>query len=137
MKRLVLLFLPCLLLWASASFASTPANPADYTIAIHVSSSRTISQCVEFVSNSYCYPLLVLNVTIDNTKLELKGTIENASKQTKFYGGDGYLALGDYKAKLTPNKTKSPDVAYFVMKSYEMILPDGRLAQFQVTGQSD
>lgn len=134
MKRLALILLPC---FFTTVFASTPPNPADYTVAVHVSSSRTTWVCLQAGSTPECRSLLVLNATIDGTKFELEGTIENNSKEAKFMTYDGFLALGDYKARQLPNKFKDPAVPYFVIRLYELLLPDGRLAQFQVTGQSE
>lgn len=137
MKSFALHLLPCFLLCTSASFASKPPNPADYTVNVQVSSSRTVWQCTQRGPTPQCASQLVLNATIDSAKFELEGGIENHSGETRFESYDGFLALGNYKAMLLPNKLKDPKVSHFVMKSYELLMPDGRLAKFQVTGQSE
>jgi hypothetical protein len=137
MKSFALRHLPCFLLCATASFASTPPNPADYNVNLHVTSSRTVWRCTQRGATPQCASQLVLNATIDGANFELEGGIENHSGETRFESYDGFLAPGDYKAMPLSNKLKEPKVSHFVMKSYELLMPDGRLAKFQVTGQSE
>jgi hypothetical protein len=137
MKHFALHLVPCILLWTTVSFASKRPTPVDYTVNVHVSSSRTTWLCSERGVTPDCRPILVLNATIDGVKSELQGGIEPNSKAAKFDTDDGFLALGDYKAMLVPSKLKRADVPYFVMKIYELLMPDGRLANFQVAGQSE
>ncbi len=145
MKRLALLFLmPCLLLCSKTLLAATPPNPADYTVNIHVTSSRVEQTCTQPGSAVSCAAVLRLNATIDGQKYEMQGGIQSgrvgsnqAGATRNFSLGRGFLALGDYKARLLPANAKDPDVPYYVIKNYEILLPDGRLAGFQVIGQTE
>jgi len=146
MKRLAVFFLlPCLLLCSASLFASTAPNPAEYTVNIHVTSSRVEQTCTEFGSAVGCNPVLALNATVDGKQYQLQGNIQNksvasdpaGSKHENFLLGRGFLALGDYKAKLMPVNPRDPNVPYYVIKNYEILLADGRLAEFQVIGQTE
>lgn len=89
--------------------------------------------------------MLFVDAVIDGQKYKLEGTIQSnhvasdpaGSKRENFSLGKGFLALGDYKAKLLPVNAKDPNVAYYVIKNYELIFPDGRVAEFQVIGQTE
>lgn len=142
MRRLSLFFfLPCLLLCSPSLFASTAPNPADYMVNIHVTASR-VETDQQIGGGVFCY---LLNATIDGVKYQLQGNIQNhhegsnpaGLKQVNFLLGKGFLSLGDYKAKLMPADPKNASYPYYVIKNYEILLPDGRLAEFQVIGQTE
>jgi hypothetical protein len=134
--------LPCLLLCSASLFASTAPSPADYTVDVHVTASR-----VELVCNAAtpsCSSVLFVDAVIDGQKYQLEVNIQSGhagsdpagSKRENFSLGKGFLALGDYKAKLRPGDAKDPNVPYYVIKNYEILFADGRLAEFQVIGQT-
>ncbi len=87
--------------------ASAPRNPADYTIKIHVTASRTTPSG------------LVIYAVID-------------SKPVQLLEGQGDLLLpGDYPAKLKAAGSKAP--SYRVDRHYEMLLPDGNVSSLHQT----
>jgi hypothetical protein len=106
------LTLPILLLLATISWASDP-KPADYSITIHVSATRTASVGIGVQD---------LDVIIDAKKYELMS--DRVIGQL--------LALGDYKAKLVEDSHKTTYDSYQV---YEFLFPDGKTRKFQVVGQ--
>jgi hypothetical protein len=146
MRRLSLFFfLPCFLLCSPSLFASTAPNPADYMVNIHVTASRVEQICQGFGAGISSDAVLLLNATIDGVKYQLQGNIQNhheasnpaGLKQVNFLLGKGFLSLGDYKAKLMPADPKNASYPYYVIKNYEILLQDGRLAEFQVIGQTE
>jgi hypothetical protein len=106
------LTLAILLLLPTFAHASDP-KPADYTITIHVSATRTASVGIGVQD---------LDVIIDAKKYELNS--DRAVGQL--------LALGDYKAKLFEDSHKTTYDSYQV---YEFLFPDGKTRKFQVVGQ--
>jgi hypothetical protein len=121
MKKTVLL-IPLLL--ATCSWAAT--NPDDYSIDVHVTSSRW------FMEPSTIGPRArqKLDVIIDGKKYELEafafpGNIE---------AGVTLLALGDYKAKLIQGQHKT---TYEASQTYEFLLPDKKTRKFIVVGLTE
>jgi hypothetical protein len=108
---LALLFLFSTLAWSAAD-----ANPADYTISVHVSSSRIDIR----------YPSeLRLSVVIEGKKYDLLGSVDSVNT---------LLALGDYKAKLVKDEHKT---TYLSRRVYEFIFPDKKIRKFTVVGQTE
>ena len=109
---------------AMALAEKQPANAADYTIAVHVQSSRLVEFCGD-VSNgsSLCNWEQFLSVVIDGNKYEL---------QSAKFGMD-LLRLGDYKAKITKDETTH---AYEYNRTYEFLFPDGQTRQYLVVGET-
>jgi len=100
--------LALLLLTPSALFAATKSNPADYNLTVHV-------QC-SFERE----PNERLVVTVNGKQLELTGV-----------GASLPLALGDYKARL---EEKPSGKSYEINQVYELLFPDGKVREFEVTG---
>jgi hypothetical protein len=96
------------------AWAGTEPNPADYTINVHVTSSRMM---LEGEANAFSQKL---NVTINDKKYELRSSGVNA-----------LLALGDYKAKLVRNDHRT---AYDSYQVYEFLFPDNKTRRFEVVG---
>lgn len=100
-------------------------KPTDYTITVHVQSTRSVLECA---GRPVCITALYLNVVIDGKKYKL---------ETDDY--DYLLRLGDYKAKLLPDDSsanRNPPAAYEYRQKYEFLFPDGRTRKFSVVGES-
>jgi hypothetical protein len=110
------LILTILLLLPALAWAADP-NPADYTISVHVASTRMLLE-----GNPPIYAQQ-LNVIINGKKYVLECTAVNS-----------LLALGDYKAKLVKDDHKSP---YDSKQVYEFLFPDSKTRKFLVVGQSE
>ncbi len=106
-----------LLLSTFASAASNP-NPAEYSVNVHVSSSRMIRE-----GGSMAFTQLLV-VTIDGKKYELESG----------YPANALLALGDYKAKLVKDEHRGDHDTYRV---YEFLFSDNRTRRFIVVGQTE
>jgi len=111
MKKLLTVVL---ILLSAAAWAGTEPNPADYSINVHVSSSRMV---LEGEANAFSQKL---SVTINEKKYELRCPGVNA-----------LLALGDYKAKLVRNDHRT---AYDSYQVYEFLFPDNKTRKFEVVG---
>jgi hypothetical protein len=108
-----------LLLPLSLAYAEKTTNPADYTINVHVQSSR-LAECGKdnFFSCGY------LDVVSDGKKFELK----------QFKSTQELLRVGDYKAKIDREDTKK---SFVDSRSYDLLLPDGSALRFDVVGESE
>jgi hypothetical protein len=113
-----------MLLFATFSWAAP--NPDEYSINVHVSSSRWVVEPTVVTTPQACQKL---DVIIDGKKYEL---------ETFSYGnlvaGVPLLALGDYKAKLVRDQHK---VTYESSQIYEFMFPDKKTMKFTVVGQSE
>jgi len=108
-----------LLLLSSAFAAAAPnPNPAEYTINVHVSTSRLIIGGVA--------PGLFqqLSVVISGKKYELESQA----------AVNALLAVGDYKAKLVKDEHRE---AYDSYQVYEFLFPDQKTRKFIVVGQTE
>lgn len=117
----ILLMVP-VLAWAKP-------KPADYTLTVHVQSSRMVLACDMFLDHVGCGKSLHLNVVIDGKKYELDAG-----------DYDYLLRLGDYKAKLLPDDSsdgENPPAAYEYRRKYEFLFPDGKTRKFSVVGESE
>ena len=101
-----------LLLFSTLAWAGSASNPSDYTLNVHVSSSRVTDR------NS-----LRLTVTVDGKKLELSSVV-----------GPILLVLGDYKAKLTRDDHKNTYDSYQV---HEFRFPDGKTRKYYLVGVTE
>jgi hypothetical protein len=106
--------LAILLLISALAWAGGDPNPADYTINVHVSSSRVDIK----------YGTQGLNVVIDGKKYELRSELVI----------NRVLALGDYKAKLVQDQHKT---TYDSLHVYEFLFPDKKTRKFEVVGQTE
>jgi hypothetical protein len=102
------------LLASALSWAGTDPNPAEYSINVHVSSSRMVIEEHNLTQK--------LSVVIDGKKYELK---ESGHV-------NALLALGDYKAKLFADQHRT---AYDSFQTYEFLFPDKKTRKFDVVGQ--
>ena len=109
-----------ILLLSAFAWAGSDPIPAEYTINIHVNSSRIFTIC----GNSNCNVQQQLNVVIDGRKYELESYIHN----------DAVLALGDYKAKLVKDEHKT---TYESSQTYEFLFSDKKVRKFRVVGQTE
>jgi hypothetical protein len=117
-KKITVAVLPLLLsayAWGGSKPNPTEPNPADYTIAVHVSACHL----------SFAPPSVFqdLDVVINGNKYELQAM-----------SGDGVLALGDYKAKLVQDLHKT---AYESSQTYEFLFPDMKVRKFSAIGQTE
>ncbi len=115
MKKLALVVL---LLFSVLAWAGGELNPADYTINVHVSSSRMVQEGKASYDNQW------LNATIDGKKYELKSYLAMFT----------LLALGDYKAKLVKDDHRTTYDSYRV---YEFLFPDNKTRKFVVVGTTE
>ncbi len=117
MKRIAL---ATLLLAQVLAWAAKPApNPADYTITVHVQSSR--------LTKGILRPVLWaqhLTVSIDGKKYELEGG----------YNLEDVVRVGDYKAKIAKDETKQ---AYEYRREYEFLFADGITREYYVVGEGE
>ncbi|MGD0096344.1 MAG: hypothetical protein ABSB60_07610 [Terracidiphilus sp.] len=106
------------------ALAEKPApKPADYTIVIHVQSSRMAPDC-RVGGNGFCGWYLSLNVLIDGKKYELANS--GASFEL--------LRVGDYKARIVKEDTMK---LYEISRTYEFLFADGSTRDFFVAGESE
>lgn len=112
MKKLALTML---LMLSSIAWAAGDPNPADYTVNVHVSSSKMVVEANSVVVDQE------LEVLINGRKYELRASGPNA-----------LLALGDYKAKLVRDDHRTPYDSYQV---YEFLFADKKTRKFEVVGQ--
>jgi len=119
-----------LLLVPTLTWAEKPAaNPADYTVSVHVQSSRLITQCGMVSGGSnLCFQGQQFQVLIDGKKFELQGNFGFGKKAPKL------LRVGDYKAKVVKEDTS---LAYEYSRTYEFLFPDGKTAQYLVTYETE
>ncbi len=103
------------------------ANPADFTIDVHVQSSRTMARCNSATPYAgSCGEYQQLSVIIDGKEYELEGNY----MPRKAY----VLHVGDYKAKVLKEDTS---LSYGDRRTYQFIFPDGQTAEYLLTGESD
>jgi hypothetical protein len=107
-----------LLLFSALAWAASDSNPADYTVNVHVSSSRMV-----YIGNSIARQQ-DLDVVIDGKKCELES----------ISGINSLLALGDYKAKLVQDQHST---AYDSFQVYEFLFSDKKTRKFRVVGQTE
>jgi hypothetical protein len=94
-----------------ATLAPAAPAPDEYSINVHVTSSYLLNG------------LQGMDVVINAKKYQLNGIFKN-----------GFLALGDYKAKLVKDEHKT---AYSWAQEYEFLFPDNKTAKFEVVGMSE
>lgn len=109
MKRIALALLLICSAWA---WAGTEPNPADYTVNVHVGSSRWNG-----------HDPLRLKVAINGKKYELQAADFESP----------LLAPGDYKARTVAVKVKDAH-PYDVYGSYEFLFPDMKTRRFNLIG---
>jgi hypothetical protein len=103
------------LLFSTVAWAADP-NAAEYSINVHVSSSRMVWEGSPALSQK-------LDVMIEGKRYELFASNINA-----------LLALGDYKAKLVRDEHRT---AYDSFQVYEFLFPDKKTRKFTVVGQTE
>jgi hypothetical protein len=110
----LLLFAPAI----SWAVKEKPApNPADYSIAVHVQSSRLArSQLLGGIT------VQRLTASIDGKKYEL---------EERRFSYD-VLHVGDYNARIIKDQTQQ---AYEYQRTYEFLFPDGQIRQYSVVGE--
>ena len=121
MKKTVLLALLLL-----STFCWAQPNPDQYSINVHVSSSRWFNASDGTNSRA----LQSLSVTIGGKKYEL----EYFSRRSTIEGGAAVLAPGDYKAKLVKDEHMT---AYESTQVYEFLFPDKKTRKFIVVGETE
>jgi hypothetical protein len=109
-----------------ATFSWAAPNPDEYSINIHVRSSRWVMEQT-LTSPEACQKLYVI---IDGKKYELEASTFKGNLEA----GVTILALGDYKAKLVRDQHKS---TYESSQAYEFLLPDKKTKKFAVVGQTE
>jgi archaellum component FlaG (FlaF/FlaG flagellin family) len=126
MKRLLLtgaLLLAVPALFTTGAWGETKkANPADYTVKVHVSAAQYVATDGLFE---------ILTVVIDGKHYQLQGA---TSSSKAFMHGNGLLNPGDYSAKLTVDTHKT---AYESIQMYELLMPDGTTRPFSVIFQGE
>jgi hypothetical protein len=105
------------LLFVASAWAGGP-RPAEFNVAVHVSSSRLISQAGAIGRAQF------LDVTIDGKKYELESG----------FGFNSLLVVGDYKARLVKEEHPS---AYDTLQVYEFLFPDSKTRKFELVGASE
>jgi hypothetical protein len=121
MKKIFILF-AFLLLSPNLARAEKPKpNSADYTIDIHVQSSRLVMECGGGVG---CRLMSHLNVVINGKKLELSAGLSR----------EDLLRVGDYKAKIAKDETTR---TYEYLRTYEFLFADGQTRLYSVVGETE
>jgi len=100
-----------ILFFTTWAWAGGGSKPAEYTVNVHVSSSKMDAHGKQ-----------VLKVVIDGKKYELRSDLPIGR----------LLALGDYKAKHVTNRSAE----YESLQSYEFLFPD-KTRQYEVVGQTE
>jgi hypothetical protein len=106
-----------LLSFTAFAWAGSNPNPVEYTITVHVSASRMVSE-----RNNNLY-VQKLDVVINGKKYELESE-----------GVGMLLALGEYKAALIKDEHKG---AYDSYQVYEFLFSDQKTRNFTVVGQTE
>lgn len=123
MRNLILAII--LLAPAFVAAQKTQPDPADYTITVHVQSSRLAMISGDVTNGTSFYQWMQrLEVVIDGKKYELSGSVN--PRESKL------LRLGDYKARIFREDTKR---AYEYSRSYQFLFPDGRTRVYGVVGE--
>jgi hypothetical protein len=122
MKKLALILVTLMpfLGWAERSKSPPKTDPAEYTVQVHVQSSKLVDVC----RGGECSWVQHLFVVIDGKKYELS---ENATRTD-------LMRIGDYQAKILDNETERP---YEYQRIYEIRLPDGWTRKYFVVGESE
>jgi hypothetical protein len=108
------LALAVLLLVSASAWAGTEPNAADYTINVHVNSSRLTDGDGSWIR---------LSVIMDGKKYELQGVPTRAM-----------LAPGDYKARRVKDEHKT---TYDSLRVYEFLFPDMKTRQYYLVGVAE
>jgi hypothetical protein len=109
-------------------------KPEEYTVAVHVQSSRLITICYELevaiAGRIHCDKKQHLDVLINGAKFEmLSGDYP-----------DFALKIGDYKAKLLPDdfgEGENQPKSYEYHQKYEFLFPDGKTRKYVVVGATE
>jgi hypothetical protein len=125
MKKVILVFL---ILVSTTVWAEKPKpNPSDFAVNIHVQSSRLKVECGDVTSGtSVCYWYQYLSAMVDGKKVELRGNM--------MVRNEYLLKLGDYKAKILKEEDTR---VYGYQRTYQMLFPDGAVAEYLVVGESE
>ena len=120
------------LLLLSPGLAMGKVTASDYSVPVHVRSSRLVTICHDVLGHAFCGTKQSLEVAIDGKKYEL------LSKDD----ADGALRTGDYKARVLVDDSQAaadPVPAYIISytNAYEFLFPDGRKQKFSVIGESE
>ena len=114
MKKLalILIFLQATILYAAKPL---PVNPADFTITVHVTTSRFSISYKDWWGQQ-------LDTLIDGQHIELIAI-----------GQRGVLAPGDYKARLvTADRIPKHPNGYDIFRIYRLLLPDGTTRDYDL-----
>jgi hypothetical protein len=111
----------------AARAADNKADPAQYTVAVHVSGSAYAYT----IPNNSNLQFEVITATIDGKHYQLQGPTSSAKV---FTHGNGLLNPGDYHAKLTEDKHNT---SYESLEQFEILFPDGTTRKFNVVAQSE
>jgi hypothetical protein len=118
-----------LILLSSVSMFAQEAkpNPDDYTINVHVRSSRLANSCggVSFGSST-CSSNQRLKVEIDGKTYDL--TSQDLGAHVAL------LRTGNYKARMLKDDTKR---GYEYNRTYELLFSDGGTRKYRVTGEQE
>lgn len=110
------------------SFSWAGSDTDEYSINVHVSSSRWVMEPAMLIGPQ---PVLRLSVIIDGRKFELEAP---ETLKANLQAGVTLLALGDYKARLVRDIHKP---AYESSQAYEFQFSDKKTRAFMVVGQSE
>jgi hypothetical protein len=94
-------------------------NPADYSLTLHVESSRLYDLCAPT-----CVWVQHLFIPMDGKKYELTDTVPRHD----------LLRLGNYKARISKDEQGS---SYEYDREYEILLPGGDVRRYIVIGESE
>lgn len=125
MKNVMKKVIFAIFLIAPALTLAQKPDPAGYTIAVHVRSSRLVEICSTVTGGSnICGWQQQLSVTIGGKKYELQsGAFVKA-----------LLRVGDYKAKISEDKSQR---AYENARTYEFLFPDGLTRKYFLVGEKE
>jgi hypothetical protein len=102
------------------AFSEKPGDSADYTVGVHVQSSRIITVCMA----QGCIAEQHLIVLIDAKKFDLKALGHQMN----------LIRVGNYKVKIVKDETPAP---YEYRRVYQILFPDGKASSFEVVGEGD
>ncbi len=117
------------MLLSSASLIAQEAkpNPDDYTVNVHVQSSRLVTECGGVTSGSNtCAAYQELKVEIDGKRYEL-----NAQAM---YRDPAVLKTGNYKGRSVKEDTKRD---YEYTRTYELLFSDVSTRKYYILGERE
>ena len=120
-----------------SAFAATIALAPFALTARHAAAAPTLASQTAPASTNAQFPLIV-HVTasfwdINRAQNTIDATIDSVRYELRSNNHDAFLAPGDYPARIVKGRSKLP--SYWVSRTFELQFPDGKTANFLLSGQ--